>query len=143
MIDKEDVARREKRGEWRGRDDGGLDGGGLPPRAGAPSRREAEGGVSGGDEGRPTGEMSGTRGVGKGGLGGEEATPEGGDSLGVKYDGGSLRWRWRTACGRDGGGSWCRRGGLVAEKAREAERGLNGEESLDDGQRRGEAYRGG
>ena len=55
MIDKENVARRGKRGEWRGRDDGGLGGGGLPPRAGSPSGRETkegtlEGGVSLGAE---------------------------------------------------------------------------------------------
>jgi len=49
MIDRENVAQREKRGEWRGGDDGDL--------------------------------------------GGEGATPGGGDSLGVKYDGGSLWWR--------------------------------------------------
>ena len=71
------------------------------------------------------------------------ATPEGGGSLEVKYEGGSLRWRWRTACGRDERDSWCRRGGLVVEKARGAERGLDGEGALEDGQRRGEAYRGG
>ena len=46
MIDREGVAQREKRGEWRGSDDGSLDGGGLPPRAGFPSGRETEGSVN-------------------------------------------------------------------------------------------------
>ena len=41
---------------------------------------------------------------------------------------GGLRERWR---------------GLVVEKVRGAERGLDGEESLEDGQSGGEAYRGG
>ena len=62
--------------------------------------------------------MRGAHGVDEGGLGREGATPEGGGSLEVKYEGGSLRWRWRKVCGRDERDSWCRRGGLVAEKAR-------------------------
>ena len=45
MIDKEDVAQRGKRGEWRGGDDGGFGEGGLPPRVGSPSGQEVEGGT--------------------------------------------------------------------------------------------------
>ena len=59
MIDREDVAWSEKRGEWRDRDGGGLGGEGLPPRAGSPSGRETKG-----------------------------ATPEGGVSLGAEDEGG-------------------------------------------------------
>ena len=58
MIDREGVAQRGKRGEWRGGDDGGLGGEGIPPRVGFPSGQEAEGGdleggvsLEAGDEG--------------------------------------------------------------------------------------------
>ena len=43
MIDREGVAQRGKRGEWRGRDDGGLDGGRIPPRAGSLSGQKTKG----------------------------------------------------------------------------------------------------
>lgn len=85
MIDRENVAQREKRGN---RDDGDLGGGGLLPRAETPSGRNMTGGASGGDEGRPTGEMRGAHGVDEAGLGREGATPEGGGSLEVKDEGG-------------------------------------------------------
>ena len=43
MIDREDVAQREKRGEWRGGDDGDCGGEGIPSRAGSLSGRETKG----------------------------------------------------------------------------------------------------
>ena len=93
MIDKENVAHREKRGEWRDRDDGGLGGVGAIPEGGDSLGAKYDGGVSGGDEGRPTGEMRGARGVGEGGL--TEARE------------GSLLQRRETL--------WCRRGRLTVE----------------------------
>ena len=109
MIDREDVAQREKRGEWRDRDDGGLGGEGAIPEGGDSLGAKYDGGASGGDEGRPTGEMRGAHGVDEGGLGREGVTPEGGDSLEVKYEGGEPPVEME-------GYSWCRRGELTAKR---------------------------